>query len=441
MRASRGLALAVVLGSSLPAAWATNGHFLHGAGPVNQAMGGAGIAGFLDPIGVARWNPAGMVRLEGNGGMEFGVENFHPDRSVKSSISANAFGAGQPGQALSGETDSAVSAALLPSFGWFKKLGEGQDRAVHMALIGVAGFGVDYPLDATNPILSPSPPGGFGFGGVKSEYQLLKLVMGYSRQMDDRLSVGVGLVPALSRLMVTPAPFAAPDDANGDGFRSYPGASHMESALGVGFQVGASYTIPRGWTFGFAYHGPIHFDDFEWQVQDELGRPRQIDFDLDLPATVGIGVSRKANEKETFALDLRYIPYQRTEGFRQEGFDAAGRVKGFGWEDTWVVGAGYQRKLDDRWTMRAGYNYNQNPVPDEVAFFNVPAPAVVEHRVSFGATQQLRRGHALHMAYYHGFENLHQGKFFGPTGSPVPGTTVENHLSEDSISLAYARRW
>ncbi len=37
---------------------ATDGHIMHGAGPVNEAMGGAGTGACLDVTGSIAWNPA-----------------------------------------------------------------------------------------------------------------------------------------------------------------------------------------------------------------------------------------------------------------------------------------------------------------------------------------------------------------------------------------------
>src|ERR1700687_6504315 len=46
---------------------AGNGHFLHGVGAVNDAMGGAGVALPHDPLGALNLNPALLTELDGSG--------------------------------------------------------------------------------------------------------------------------------------------------------------------------------------------------------------------------------------------------------------------------------------------------------------------------------------------------------------------------------------
>ena len=81
--------------------YATDGHFLHGAGPVNEAMGGADTGLCLDATGSIAWNPACTARFFGRR-FEFHGTIFTPWRSLSSTVNANAFGPGMPGMTLSG---------------------------------------------------------------------------------------------------------------------------------------------------------------------------------------------------------------------------------------------------------------------------------------------------------------------------------------------------
>lgn len=60
--------------NSQPAAGG-NGHMLHGFGPVNSPMAGAGAALALDPVGTLMFNPAAMAASTGNNVL-FGTEVF-----------------------------------------------------------------------------------------------------------------------------------------------------------------------------------------------------------------------------------------------------------------------------------------------------------------------------------------------------------------------------
>lgn len=59
----------------LPHASATDGHFLHGVGAINSAMGGAGISAPESLLGTFNLNPAGLMAFEGLR-MEFSMEMF-----------------------------------------------------------------------------------------------------------------------------------------------------------------------------------------------------------------------------------------------------------------------------------------------------------------------------------------------------------------------------
>src|SRR6478672_4000893 len=72
------------------AARATDGHFLHGAGPVNEAMGGADTGICLDATGSIAWNPACTAAFIGKR-FEFHGTFFVPWRSLSSTVKANAF--------------------------------------------------------------------------------------------------------------------------------------------------------------------------------------------------------------------------------------------------------------------------------------------------------------------------------------------------------------
>src|SRR3974390_1058759 len=82
---------------------ATDGHFLHGAGPVNEAMGGADTGLCLDATGSIAWNPACAARFFGRR-LEINGTLFFPWRSLSSTVQANAFGPGMPPMPLRGTT-------------------------------------------------------------------------------------------------------------------------------------------------------------------------------------------------------------------------------------------------------------------------------------------------------------------------------------------------
>jgi len=418
-----------------PALFATDGHFLHGAGPVNEAMGGADTGICLDATGSIAWNPACTVRFSGRR-FEFHGTIFTPWRSLSSTVDANAFGAGMPGATLSGTTVSHRDMSLMPGFAFvYHRLGSA--TAYHAAMLAVSGFGVDYNAntDFSNPILTPQAPNGFGFGHIRSNYMLVTVPVGFSRQLTERLSAGASVVPALSMLQVIPAPFAAPV-TGGSTMPYYLSASNNAPAFGMGVNAGVNYVFGAV-SLGLSYHSPIWFQKFNWNRKDLGGASHLLNFKMNLPQVVSMGTGVAVTKSTRIAMDARWFDYANTEGFSKSGYNADGSVAGFGWQNIWAVGGGVQQIVTKSTKLMAGYNYSGNPVPARYTFFNIPAPAIVQHHVSGGITQTVNNWNVT-VTYYHAFQNSITGQWISGKGA-IPGTSVTSKMSENSVTIGFAK--
>lgn len=422
--------LASVLLHSM-AVQATDGHVLHGVGSINQAMGGAGIATAIDATGSSYNNVSSLAFLK-RSSIEFGAELFMPDRSLSSSFAG--FG--------SGTVDSKTREAVIPSFALAYKTGG--PWTFGFSATGIGGFGVDYPstLPGGSPISLPQP---YGFGAVYSNYQLLQLTPSVAYQVSPDLSVGLGFNLDWASLAVDPWPTTTPN-ASG-----YPSGSHAASAWGQGFTLGATYKVSPKLSLGLSFKSPQWFNDFSWNSQYPNRAPANFSFRLDYPLIAGAGLSYKPVEDLTLALDLKWINYKDTQGFQASNFAATPRgpyVRGFGWQDIWTVALGGEYHLNSRFTVRGGYNYSDNPIPKDQQFFNVFAPAIVQHHITLGAGFNVTPDLELNAAYYHAFENTASGPFissgapgYPPVNRAIPGSQVTNRLSEDSFSAQLVYRF
>lgn len=427
--------LATAIAGLLPFAntWATDGHFLHGAGSINQSMGGAGIATSIDAIGANYNNVSSIAFLQRNS-IEIGAELFIPDRSLSSSVTS-------PFGTAAGTVDSKTREAVLPNLGLAYHIDE--DWTVGFTALGIGGFGVDYPANLPNtkgrfsPISTPQQYG--GFGSIYSNYQLLQLTPSVAYKILPELSVGLGYNLNWASLGVNPWP-ATPPNASG-----YPNGSQNATAWGQGFTVGGTYQALENLALGVSVKSPQWFNNFGWNAQYPNGDPASFDFKLDAPLTVGGGVSYLPINDLTLALDLKWINYSGTAGFKESNFAPSPTgpyVQGFGWEDIFTVGFGTQYKVTKEFALRAGYNYSDSPIPSDQQFFNVFAPAIVQHHLTLGAGYDFTTNLQLNLAYYHAFENTQSGPFispgapgYPPLNSPIPGTSVTNTLSENSASF------
>lgn len=419
------------------AGFATDGHFLQGAGPVNEAMGGAEAGLCLDATGSIAWNPACTARFMGRRFEIYGTL-FIPWRSLSSTVDANAFGPGMPAATLSGTTESKRDMSIIPGFAFIYHP-SGSSNAFHIAMLAVSGFGVDYPENTnfSNPILTPQAPNGFGFGRMRSNYMLVTVPVGVARQLTERLSVGFSAIPSLSMLQVVPAPFSAPVTA-GSSMPYYLSAGNNAPAIGGGFSAGAHYSLERI-RLGVSYRSPVWFRDFKWNRKDLSGATQTLKFRMNLPQVVTIGTGIALARKTQAGVDARWFDYANTSGFNEAGYNDDDAVSGFGWRNIWAVGVGVQQQVSKSTKIMAGYNYSGNPVPAKYTFFNTAAPAIVQHHVSGGISQSAGKIDFT-VAYCHAFRNSISGPWISPMGT-IPGTSVTSKMSENSVTIGFARNF
>jgi long-chain fatty acid transport protein len=436
MRTRLSLALAALTLVAAPrTAVATDGHLLHGVGAVNSALGGIGIASNESILGSFFNNPAGLASFDGTN-LEMGFELLKPERTVSSSFGP-----------MSGSTTSDSDLSPIPAFGFTTKLSNGV--VIGLSGLGIGGFGVNYTADPSNPILMPRPN---GFGQVYSNYQLLKISPAVAWEVNEKLSVGFAANIDWQALAVDPMPIAAPDYDPGpdltpgtaDDRSFYPSAAAADAVFGFGFQAGLQYKVTEKATLGLAYSSPQMFGDFEFRMTHanpnlpNYGTNRLVTFRMDVPAIYGIGLALSPSDRLHLGLDAKYVTYGSTAGFEEKGYNPDGSVKGFGWENIAVVAAGVRLKASDRVTLRGGYNYSGNPIPDEQSMFNIPAPAIVQHHATGGIGIAITSGVELNLSAYHAFENSIEGAMYRPLA--IPGTSVKNALSETSFLMGFTFR-
>jgi long-chain fatty acid transport protein len=434
----RPLLLAIALAAlSAGQASATDGHLLHGVGAINSALGGVGVASSESILGAFYVNPAGLANFDYTR-TELGFEMFKPQRTISS----------QAGP-YSGSTTSSSQFVPIPAFAWSRPI-HNMHMVVGVAGIGAGGFGVDYHIDATNPILAPRP---YGFGQVFSNFQLMKIVPAMAMNISPSLRIGVAANIDWASLSVDPMPIAAPAvDPGPDGIPNtaddrayYSRATDASGSFGFGVQAGIQYDVLKSMTLGLSYVSPQRFQKFEFGGIYEnpnlpsFNTPRKILFALDVPAIYGAGLAIHPSDRVAFGLDAKYVTYAKTRGFQESGFAPDGSVKGFGWTNIWTFSTGLQIQASDHLITRMGYNYSDNPIPNEMTMFNAPAPAVVKHHATLGLGYKISGGFGVDVAYYRAFQNSISGAMLTPAGA-MPGTQVKSSMSENSIlmGISYA---
>jgi long-chain fatty acid transport protein len=427
-----GMVLATAAAVSVDRA-AAQGLFLPSAGPINQSMGGASTAAPIDSAGAMYWNPAAISGVQSRE-MSFGFGMLLPSSDLVSSVPANTFGAGVPPIDLTGATGSEPGTCAIPTISFVSR-GQDSPWAIGMGIFGVGGFSVNYAASTgANPILSPQAPNGIGLGRVYGKGEFYQLAPTVSYAVTEKFSIGISPTMTMATVSLDPFFLSPPNDANGDGFFTYAPGTGVRTIYGGGFSVGAYYITDVGLHFGASYKSQQWFEDIRAKSADELGAPITVRADFDLPSITSLGMAYDGFDRLLFSSDVRYFAYSDADGFRQSGFTPTGAAQGLGWRSVFSVSNGVQWTVGPRLALRGGYSWNQNPIVNSQAMFNVQSSLIIQHWLSFGGTFRWSDRVSSSIAYTHGFENSISGPIVLPAGT-FPTTSVSEYVSVDILTI------
>ncbi len=358
----------------LPASALAQGAMLHGIGPVNSSMGGAGTALPNESLGALMFNPALIAGAEGNQ-VSFTTEFFKDAIRIETTLFD---------PAISGVMVPHAQLGVLPAFGWMMRDPQ-KKMALGFGLLAVAGFRTDYH-QSDESILFSQPPR--GFGRIFTDYRLTKVPVAFAYQVNPKLAIGASVNIYIGQFAVSPLPYKVFDvDARDN--RYYPGADALTNRWAVTPQVGFFYQHNPAMSIGASVTFPQNFSPYEWNATianpalPNFGEGRTVDFDLDGPLIVSFGTGIK-RAKTQLAIDGMFTKYKGVEGFGSPGGIIDRIVYPFGWRNVWTFKAGVQHQLTDTLTVRGGYNYSQMPLRGEVVLTATGAPATFQHHYTAG---------------------------------------------------------
>lgn len=424
--------------------FAQTGHIMQCAGSVNMSMGGASTAQPLGISGAMQWNPATLSVFDSKI-INFDLGAFFSAPELSSSLPAGMMGPGSP--AVSGVTKDDRPISPMPALAMaFGK--EGSKHTFGASAFGISGFGVTFPEETNNP-LSPSfnptlnsnpinyPQQAGGFGHIESDYILLQVGFAWAYELTNELSIGVQPTINYASLELAPNPLSSPSQTLG-----YP-TSDKASAIGFGAQFGVFYNSPNGIKLGASYKTTQKFDDLEFKntFLDGSAAP-DVAFNMDYPAILSFGLGYSTDDVDV-AVDYRRVDYENTDGFSEKGWTQTGSVKGFGWKNINVVSVGFQYKGIEKLPLRVGYTYSSNPIDEELAFFSIPATAIIKNAFQFGFGYHFNDNFTLNGVYHHGAsDGKTEGNMLNPmlasANNPygaVPGTKVGYEMTTDMVML------
>jgi len=414
-------------------AFAQAGHIMQGVGAFNMSMGGASTAQPLDISGALQWNPASISAFNDKI-IKFDIGLFYSSPELSSSLPAGMMGPGSP--AVSGFTKDDRGVSPMPALAmvWGK---EGNKHTFGLSAFGISGFGVTFPEETNNP-LSPSfnpslnsnpvnyPQQAGGFGRVESDYMLLQVGLTWAYEITDKLSIGVEPTFNYGTLELMPNPTANPSAAG------YP-STNKASTTGFGAQFGLFFDSKKGFKAGVSYKTTQNLSDLEFENTYLDNSTGTNIFDMDYPAILSFGLGYSKSDFD-IALDYRMVDYKNTNGFSETGWTPTASVKGFGWDNVSILSAGIQYKGIEKLPLRFGYTYSSNPIDYDVAFFNIPATAIIANAFQFGLSYNASKNISLDAVYHHGVSD---GKTFGQILNPMMASPSNPYGAIPASNVAY----
>jgi long-chain fatty acid transport protein len=306
-----------------------------------------------DDASAVWYNPAGMTQLNGINVMA-GAVFIYPTFSHDNS---------------DGTTDTAARNIHVPAL--FYTTFKLDDRFS-------LGFGINNPFGlATNW----SPTSETNQVAALTQLIVTEFNPNIAFKITDKLSIAAGVTyvyvdATLANIQALGGPFTTPAQLNGWGY-------------GWGGNAGILYKITDNVSTGFSYRSRMKVDmtGNAWVVAIPgvfPGAFGNASSSITLPDLFTWGFSIKPSEKLTLNADLGYTMWSTFDTLIVTSNNPQLNNKSYPhqWRDVFDLRIGGQYKLTDNWKLRAGLQYDQNPVPDH--YFETRVPDSDRYGVSIG---------------------------------------------------------
>lgn len=331
-----------------------------------QSVSGLGNA-YAGQVATARdasvvyYNPAGMTKLSGSH-INVGTQILAPSAHLKDTGSSAAFGG-----VTGGSGGNPYSVTPIPNLHISHEVVENKFWL---------GLAVSAPFGLSNKYKD----GWFGrFDSTETTLRTIDFQPSFAVKVNDKVSFGGGI-------NIQHADVDLKKVINqGAGERN----STLEGdAVTFGFNVGVLYEPIEGTAFGAHYRSGIHHDVGGRVIIDNNGAVTSnvaANAELDLPEIAQFGVNHRVNDKLSLQAGATWFGWNSFEEIRV--LNAAGGLIANttqNYQSTWAFAVGGEYALNDQWTLRAGYQFDETPTTDE--YRTTLTPDGDRHWVSTGAT-------------------------------------------------------
>jgi long-chain fatty acid transport protein len=349
-------------------AW-SDGVMMDGVSPRSLSRGGTDI-GFADNGGIIYDDPAAMVNINGQQMLDIGVNML---------IVSNQFtNVTNPGGADS------TTFTPAPEIGIIRKSDDG---------VWAYGLGVFTPAGFSERYNMQGPPQLPGEHEYESFAALEKILPSLACRVTDRLSIG-GTLGVGYNYAELQGPYILQDPA----LAGTPTLLHTHgSGADLVWSLGMQYQWTDCTTVGVTYQSPAPFKlrgDTSVTIPGLGSSTYDSNLRVEWPESVGIGIRQQLSSYQVFAVDVIWNDWEHSfdqftlnlnnpnnPTFRAIAPNITEQFP-LDWHDSVSLRLGYEQQLDNGMTLRLGYVFHPNPIPD-----NTLTPfiqATLEHAVSIG---------------------------------------------------------
>lgn len=413
---------ALFAGSAL----ATNGMNMIGYSVRSSGMGGADVAVDGSFAGVAG-NPATMGKLADRG-LAVGISLLMPKLNV-----AN--------EAMGMDIEGENQIFPLPSLAYTQRLGADSPWVLGLEAYAQGGMGVEFLNFPTSATTSDK---------ISSNVMFMRLTGAASYQVNEALTVGLAAIGGYAKMEFSMFPESA-------------GGMDVTDLTNMGYagRFGLQYKVCDAFSLGAVYTSEATLDLKDGQAAVNFGTSGGgiIDYaaemqDFAWPQEAEFGIALKPNSDWLIAIDTKWVGWESAmdvvtlevsdppTGYPSSPFpDGQGGYTNampfqMKWENQMVYALGIEYSVNEMNTVRAGFNYGKNPVPDD--YLSPLFPAIVETHATVGYGLHLNNL-TFDLAYERGLEttqtNENDNAMVNPFG---PGITVSHSQNTIHFETAYS---
>jgi long-chain fatty acid transport protein len=251
-----------------------------------------------------------------------------------------------------------------------------------------AGLGISTPFG----LVTEYDPGWFGrYDSIKTDLLTINVSPTAAYRINDWISIGGGIDIQYADAKLSRAVFVA---SRGDALYEVEGDDWS-----LGYNIGILFEPIQTTRIGVHYRSRI---EHKLKGDASLGAtsgPGSVD--LNLPDILAVGFAHDVTPRLTLMAEYNWYGWSNFEEIRIESSPVLSRSIPQDYEDTFSIAVGGQYRVDEAWTVRTGFQYDQTPTNDRFRMTSIPDGD--RYWLSAGASYDFSESLTVDVAYTHVF--------------------------------------